>query len=62
MDTIISEAVNLTPKLDKLDYTTKTKKKIDLIKSEKIEWEDLDSDITDTQVYTADVFFRGLLL
>jgi hypothetical protein len=60
MDTIISEIVNLTPKLDKLDYTTKTKKKIDLIKKslEKIEWEDLDSDITDTQVYTADVFLE----
>ena len=60
MDTIISEIVNLTPKLTSLKYTTKTKKKIDLIKKaiETIEWEDLDSDITDTQVFSADCFLE----
>lgn len=60
MDTIISEIVNLTPKLSALKYSTKNKKVVDLIKKsiELIEWDDLDSDITDTQVFSSDCFLE----
>lgn len=60
MDTIISEIVNLTPKLESLDYHVKNEKKVNLIKKslEKIEWEDLDSSITDTQLFKADCFLE----
>ena len=60
MDTIISEIVNLTPKLEVLDYHIKNEKKVNLIKKSLnlIEWEDLDSSITDTQLFKADCFLE----
>lgn len=60
MDRVISEIVNLSPRLKSLKYTTKSDKKIKLIKEslEAIHWEDLDTDITDTQIFKADCFLE----
>ena len=60
IDRIISEIVNLSPKLKNLKYSVKSENKINLIKKslEAISWCDLDIDITDSQIFKADVFLE----